>query len=322
MPGTATFKERPGVALLLTLLIVALAAASVISFIRMTQLEAKIADNQYSYAQAEILAQAGLKGAMTLLAMDDPDVDSFDDAWANFAQYAGLASGLFDEGSFTGKIQDLSGRFDINTLVDKNDLPNLERVGQLESLLAEYEQPPELVPPIIDWLDANDTTEPGGAENAYYESLEKPYPCANGRLQTLGQLTLIKGLTPEIVYGTQEKPGIYESLTVYSKNNLGLINLNTASEKVLMCLDPDLTQSTVQEIIGRRTTEPFEKIEDVLDYVSLNPNTWNRIAKTLTVSSSHFLIGIEGNFREARVVVTAVVERDNKGVRLLFYREG
>ena len=317
-----SLKQRSGVALLLTLLIVALAAASVISFIRMTHLEAKIADNQHSYAQAEILAQAGLKGAMTILAMDDPDVDSLNDAWASFEQYAALAGGLFDEGSFTGRIQDLSGRFDVNTLVDKNDLPDTERVEQLERLLAEYEQPPELVPPIIDWLDTNEATEPGGAEDEYYQALENPYPCGNGRLRTLGQLTLIKDLTPEIIYGTQEKPGVRESLTVYSKDNLGLINLNTAGEKVLMCLDADLTQSTVQEIIGRRTTEPFEKIEEVLDYVSLDPNIWNRIAKTLSVSSSHFLIGIEGNFREARVVITAVVERDNQGVRLLFYREG
>jgi general secretion pathway protein K len=315
-------KQRSGVALLLTLLIVALAAASVISFIRLTQLEAKIADNQYSYAQAEILAQAGLKGAMTMLAMDDPDVDSFSDAWSSFEQYAGLAAGLFEEGAFTGRIVDLSSRFDINTLVDRNDLPDTERVEQLERLLAAYELPPELVPPIIDWLDGNETTEPGGAENEYYESLEKPYPCGNGRLRTLGQLSLIKDLTPEIIYGTRDKPGIQESLTVFSKDNQGLINLNTAGEKVLMCLDADLTQSTVQEIIGRRATEPFEKIEEVLDYVSLDPNLWNRIAKTLTVSSSHFLIGIEGNFREARVVITAVVERDSQGVRLLFYREG
>ncbi|MBW1710755.1 MAG: pilus assembly PilX N-terminal domain-containing protein [Deltaproteobacteria bacterium] len=62
----AHLKARKGIALLITLLVTGLLSASALSFIRMANLEARVADNTYTLAQAEILAQAGLKGAIAL----------------------------------------------------------------------------------------------------------------------------------------------------------------------------------------------------------------------------------------------------------------
>ena len=48
----------------MTLLVVALLSASVISFMRTTHLEALTAENVSNHSQAQILARAGLKGML------------------------------------------------------------------------------------------------------------------------------------------------------------------------------------------------------------------------------------------------------------------
>ena len=311
--------NRRGVALILTLLIVGLLSASVISFIKATHLEAKMADNMFCFTQAEILAQAGLKGAMTVLAMDDSDVDGLTDTWAGFPTVAAMAGSLFEEGSITGSIEDLSSRFNPNYLIDDAGLLVIERQEQLERILTLLEIETSPIPALLDWLDTDDVTRTDGAENQYYLSLNSPYPCANGEISTLGQLSLIAGLTREILYGTEQRTGLVSFLTV---NSDGYININTASEEMLMCLDDDLTQAVAQEIMERRAAASFQKLDDLSEISGLTPEIRARIIGFLSVSSSHFLIKVEGNFREARVAVTAIVERDDEGVKLIYYKVG
>jgi len=318
-PRTPGPGARRGVALLMTLLIVGLLSASVLSYMRMTHLEAKMADNTYAFVQAEVLAHAGLKGAMTLLAMDDQSQDSLNDIWANFAQYAALAAGLFDEGTFTGQIEDLSGRFNPNTIIDENGLLVQARLDQFLRLfdLLGYDSAP--VPSILDWIDPDDEIRPDGAENQYYQTLADPYPCPNETIRALGQLRLIRGLDTQVLYGTEERPALLQYLTVHSD---GQININTAGETVLMSLDDDLTQGVVQEIIDRRTSQPFTKLDELGEISGLSPQAFARITGRLAVSSSHFQIRVEGRFREATVLITAIVSRNKNGVTLIYYRSG
>jgi len=315
----ASRNARPGVALLLTLLVVGLLSVSVLSFIRLTSLETKVADNAYTFTQAEILARSGLKGAMTILAMDDNDFDALTDPWANFSRYAALASGLFEEGGFTGNIEDLSGRLNINSLIDRNGLVDANRLARFERLFNLLEFDPETIPAILDWLDADDNPRLGGAENQYYLALAKPYPCANGDLNTLGRILLIKGLGPAAFYGTKDRPGLANVVTVHSD---GAVNINTAGETVLMSLDDDLTPGMAREIISHRALKPFERLEDLKLISSLTPEVLARIVGGLAVVSSHFCIRVEGRFRQAKVPLTAIVERSRSGVKLIYYRAG
>ena len=319
-------KKRKGAALLLTLLVVGLLSASVISFMKTANLEILTAENAYSFTQAEVLAQAGLKGAMTVLAMDDNDVDSFEDAWAKFRDYAAMAGGLFEEGGFTGEIEDLSGKFYINLLIDPkgpSTQQGLVDEAREEICLRLFEQlgiDESLMPNILDWLDRDNIPRSGGAENYYYSSLDVPYPCADGNLRVLGEFLKIKGVERKTLYGEEDAAGLDQFITVHSD---GKININTAPKEVLTALDEDMTDSIVQEIIDQRSAEPFEKIDLLKDISGMTPAIFNRVtAGLISVNSTFFRIRIEGQFREARAVITAVVERDDKGVALIYYRAG
>jgi len=303
----------------MTLLVLGLLTASALSLMRLADLEFRVADNTYAFAQAEILAQAGLQGAMTLLAMDDNDYDAPTDPWGRFGQYASLATGFIEEGAFGGRIEDLSGLIDINSLVDRTGVPVTQRIEQFDRLLRLLELDPDILPDLLDWLDPDDEARMGGAETPYYRQLDPPYPCGNGPLDTEAQLGLVKGFGRRVLDGQDDRPGLRPYVTVHSS---GLININTAPEPVLLSLDDGLTRAVVQEIMGRRASQPFEKLDELRDLPGLTPELLNRIVPLISVKSEFFRIRVEGSFRQARAAVTAVVYRSQSGVRLIYYLQG
>ena len=312
-------KDRPGVALILAVLVTVILSASVLAFIKMSHLEARMADNTYVLAQAEILAQAGLKGAMALLASDNNDFDAKveTELWNNFDTFAAMSGMLFEEGTFTGKIEDLSGRFNLNFLIDKNGLVDDKKEAVARRLLSILELDPELIVPILDWIDPDDDYQhgPGGAEAADYGD----YPCGNGPMDTIGQLALVKGFTAEMLYGSDDFEALIEFFTVHSD---GKVNVNTASSEVLLALDEEMTEAMAAEIIAYRESAPFDKLDTLKDVSGITPEIFNRIVAFVSVKTTHFLVTIEGRFQQSVVRLTAVLKRDNNGVELIYYKSG
>jgi len=69
--------------------------------------------------------------------------------------------------------------------------------------LNEDATPTAIINSLKDWLDSGDDdaiTGLSGAESSYYQSLDIPYPCKNGPVLHVGELALIKGIIPELLY--------------------------------------------------------------------------------------------------------------------------
>ena len=54
---------------------------------------------------------------------------------------------------------------------------------------------------ILDWIDPDDEPRQFGAEADYYASLASPYAPKNGPLETVEELLLVRGVTPELLLG-------------------------------------------------------------------------------------------------------------------------
>ncbi len=54
---------------------------------------------------------------------------------------------------------------------------------------------------ILDWLDPDDTPRDNGAEADYYAALNPPYAPKNGPIDTIEELLLVRGVTPELLFG-------------------------------------------------------------------------------------------------------------------------
>ena len=59
----------------------------------------------------------------------------------------------------------------------------------------------EIADAMLDWIDADDTKRPYGAESEVYEALSPPYKAKNGPLESIDELLLVQGVTPALLYG-------------------------------------------------------------------------------------------------------------------------
>jgi type II secretory pathway component PulK len=91
----------------------------------------------------------------------------------------------------------------------------------------------EIADAIVDWIDTDDEQRTSGAESDYYSALSPGYLCKNGPLDSLEELLLVKGVTPELLFGNDRNrngveddgensgsgwsPGWSAFLTVYSR---------------------------------------------------------------------------------------------------------
>jgi general secretion pathway protein K len=155
---------------------------------------------------------------------------------------------------YTVRITDESGKVDINATSDillKNLLTNLGVQG---------EEVDTIVDSIMDWKDPDDLHRLHGAESDYYMSLPNPYKAKDANFDTLEELLLVKGMTPEILYGNDKKKGLIDFLTIYSRSSQ--ININAAPKEVLMAI-PGITPEFADTIINLRETKEITNFQEI-----------------------------------------------------------
>jgi len=81
----------------------------------------------------------------------------------------------------------------------------------------------EIADAILDWLDSDDEARPLGAEfSDYYMNLKPAYKPANGPIESIEQLLLVRGVTPQLLFGYDEnRNGVLDSAEA-SKMNRGI----------------------------------------------------------------------------------------------------
>ena len=297
--------DERGIALLLTLLVLTLLVALILEFDAEARREYRDAATFRDNFKATVLARAAVQAARGVLQQDflkDKQTGQFFDAptdvWAlPIGNYA------IGDGLLTAQIEDERGKLNLNDLAAGGDVnarkPRIQRAKRLFELL---QINPDLVDAIVDWVDQDEVPEPSGAESLYYQTLRPSYRAANGPLQTLLDLRLIKGITPDII------AKLSRAVTVYPQEGESKVNLNTANPLVLQALDPRITQAMAADIIQAR---PFKTIQD-LDRVS----SFEDIGKELRqrnlydIKSDLFLARMMVKVNEMTRNATVVLQRD------------
>jgi general secretion pathway protein K len=301
-------------ALVLTLLVVVLLVTAVLEFDRSTRTTLKGAGNFRDGMKAFYLATSGVAAAQAVLKDDKnrTQIDSLTELWATpFPPYP------LGDGTVAVAIQDEGGKINVNALVTADGhKPSAPRaIEQLKELFRLQGLDPAPVDAIVDWLDRDDVEEPGGAETAYYERLDRPYRCRNGRMETLAELHLVKGVTDEVYRA------ISPYLTVYA-NNVGndhRINVNTADPLVLRTLpvqEPSrgvvtfpLDAEQVEKLVAAR---PFSSLNQLNQVSGMDPAVVSHLQPQLEVRSQHFSVYAEGAANGVKKAVLAVVDRSGE----------
>jgi DNA uptake protein ComE-like DNA-binding protein len=93
-------------------------------------------------------------------------------------------------------VEDESTRLNLNTILLADQV---QPGGATTLLMALPGMTPEAADSILDWLDPDEDSRENGGETAYYSGLG--YACKNGPLDTIEELLLVKGVTPDLLFG-------------------------------------------------------------------------------------------------------------------------
>ena len=191
-----------GVVLVLAVFAVVLLTVLAVGITAAVRVELMAARTSLERMQGLYLAEAGINQARAVLLYDDPSLDALTDDWGPEAEEPLDLPQEMAGGLYRVRVYDASGRIDIN----QADLQTMTRlIGDMEIANA-----------IVEWREeaAKGLDEGTGAD--FYISLPYPYMPRNGPFQSPGELLLVKGVTPELFYGSKDRVGLADLITVDS----------------------------------------------------------------------------------------------------------
>jgi hypothetical protein len=160
--------------------------------------------------------------------------------------------GTFDGQAYQVRVFDETGKISLNAeALDETNLPII-----LQNLGIDEDTANVVSDSILDWRDDNDAHRTNGAEDDYYESLDRPYPAKDGPFDAVEELLLVRGVTREMFYGDAEFPGLREVFTtVHSSSRLNVTAVSPAVE-IALCGERLLDEEQQKE------DDPFGPAED------------------------------------------------------------
>jgi type II secretory pathway component PulK len=315
--------------------IIVVLAGLVLVFARSMTTEAIAAGNRRSQAQADAIEQGAEQWVLAQCEAYQTDAMTITQVPAEAVQ---VGSGYFwiltpdpeSDSTYTYGITDESSKLNINTATS----------AQLMSLPCDLQQ--NVADAITDWRNPAAAATSDGAESTYYQSLTEPYECKNGTYETVEELLLVDGVTPQLLWGYDlnrdgvisdaeraasngnatvfnggnsgyDSRGIYSYLTCYSTApaatgraaRTGLVNVNTASEEVLMALG--LSQGDADALINARQGNDYTNTSWVQGTISAA--SYQMITRLITGTSYQYsadIVAVSGDgraFKRVRIVV-------------------
>ncbi len=303
--------DQRGFALIISLLIMFLLVVIVLETDFYTRTDLRAAGNFRDDLKAFYLARSAVSAGEAILKDDvktSNRYDGLDELWAfPIPEYA------LGDGTLSGLIVDEEGKINLNKLVEgKEGKVNQARRNQVRLLFELLEIDPDLVDPVIDWIDPNsETVSSSGAEEGYYLGLDPAYPARNGPLETLPELHMLKGMTDEIYRKIEPYVTIY---------GIGQININTAESLVLQSLDQGIDDSEAGRLMRKRPFEsPGRFKEHLLPDTKVRMTTACRI-NCIKTRSNVFSLTAEGTVQDTKKIAHAIIQRKGTKTKLLYFR--
>ena len=335
-------RER-GIALLMTLAFITLAISLAVETNRHSRRGVESTAAFRSRLVAGQMAMAGVHGAMAVLIQDRyaSETDHLLETWASPEKLGeALRNIVFDDGRLEVRISDENARIQINALVDfpqsRQFIPEqqqiVERVIDLARRDLELQSdvtPADMVNAIKDWLDRGDDeaiTGLNGAESDYYQGLDPPYRARNGAMLHIGELARVKGISPALFDGRDDRKGLRDLITVHGAEKgtdgqiafAGKVNLNTAPRLVVAALMPPEYSDLAEAVVQYRQEADEAVLEGQAWHrdapgiagLELNPN---RFAFASNIFRIQATAEHTGSQRTLTAVVAREMARDGKG---------
>ena len=339
---------QQGIALIIVMISIFVLGMLAGGFAYSMKVETKLARNGNSEEQLQWLGRSGVEYARWVLAnsMANPmqPYDSLDQPWATGSGWLGPTNSPIAEvqkevhlgdGSFTWEIKDLERKWNINAMLQPGGQDLMQNAFTVMGLDAGDVTP--LVNSILNWMDKG--TRVQGAHSDDYQRNTPPYSAKNGPIDDLSELLLIRGVTPEMYWGTSspdhpmsvftprenrshmptDVPSFPVGLVdVFTPLSDGKININTASAAVLQLI-PLVTPMAAEGIVGSRAGEddgsgltgPYRSLDQVRRVPEVTMEMARAIAQFGDVRSKTFQVNVTATVNNYTRHFSAVLGRNN-----------
>jgi general secretion pathway protein K len=340
IPGFESKNSR-GVALIMVVWIITILTVVVLEFSFAMRTEVNITKNFKEELELYAIAHGGVQQAIAeLILKHDPRVQQLRKTLkteeVNPEKKEWVADGRpyalrFDQGECELRIMSESGKININTI---SEMTLRKLIGNLG---LEGEKRDAVVDSILDWRDPDDLYRINGAENDYYQSLKEPYRCKNANLDSVQELLLVKGVTPDLFYGRRGPKegeegtkasdiGLKDIFSVYAAGEQ--VDVNSASLPVLR-VALGLPSEVAKAILKGREEKGFQHQQDLLQRVPELSPLIAQISGRLVFSSTsapltsvYYTIESRGKSKEGGAVrdlktIVKIDRMDKKGYKVI-----
>ncbi|HSB04622.1 MAG TPA: helix-hairpin-helix domain-containing protein [Thermodesulfobacteriota bacterium] len=329
-----------GVALIMVLWVITILSVIVFEFAFAMRTEVNITQHYKEEVQLYAYAEGGLHRAMAeLIYKHDariqqmrktPTTEEIPPEKKEWVTDGRVYLLPYDQGTCEIRVMGEAGKVNINTVSEAT----LRRiVGQMG---LEGEARDVLTDSILDWRDADDLYRINGAENDYYQSLKEPYNCKNANLDSIEELLLIRGVTPDLFYGKKEtkkeeggeaeakkedRIGLRDIFSIYSIGEQ--VDINSAAIPVLRVV-LGFPAEVARQIVKAREERGFLNQQDLLQRVAEVTPFIGEVGKLIVYQSvtPYYTIESKGKAKEGGSVqgikvVVKIDSRDKAGYKII-----
>jgi len=339
-------RESRGVALVIVLLVVTVLILLAGGFALSMKVETTLARHATHDADFEWLGRSGVELARYVIGQQlnvtSEPFDSLNQLWAGGQNITNeLFQGItlddvrLGPGTFSVKIVDLERKVNINTADETVLRLALGLVGLDAGTI------PGVADSILDWIDVDEFPRSSGAESEYYLGLTPAYSSKNGPLDMLSELLLVRGVTPDMLYGSAAirppPPVSTTSRELTMRNKLApvytnaladmftplsarFVNLNTASPLVLHLasgVEMSLAESIVRYRAGPDAVEgtsddiPFRRVAELMNVPGLGRQAVSNAGRVFSVRSATFQVKVTVKIGGDQRELVSILLRNN-----------
>ncbi len=299
-------RNQEGMALLMVLVVVALLSSLLVEFSFSTLVDLRATETFRDRTKAFYLARGGVEAARMILQEDKNEFDHASEFWGDL-----LSSIPAGDGDVSLKIEDFSGRFNLNSVADNrgNRLPGYHRFIALcqELLAVDATEARLLADALVYWFDADRTRVT--PDDGYYAEQQPAYSRKGGHLDTLNELQMVRGFEAETIRRLKN------DVRVFGDEK---INVNTASAAVLYAwqfsaLDAEIIfdQQDIAALLSYRRHSPYRQLSDLAQAEGIN-DRWAAAWRSGSVGVKGSLFNVEsrGRINQVSRIAQALIVKD------------
>jgi general secretion pathway protein K len=283
-----------------------------------------VAEQSWSYLRgAEELASLALQLDFDADVARDVRRDDLTEIWAQAATPYALDEG----GWMVGSLEDLQGRFNLNSLAEQPEIVEgvvvyspaqqvfIRLLQSLEGLELDQFTAAAITESVADWIDGDSEPRLNGAESAYYVSLTPSYRPANQPMVSSSELRAVAGVTPAIYQALRP-------LVTVWPHNPAAINIHTAPLAVLRALNVDgslqpLSPGDGESLLQQRQDAGFASVEEFLQAPVFAEASTQGLQSLLGESSAYFMLTSRVEIADREQRLYSVIRRQERQIDVL-----